>query len=236
MIELIFAIVIMGITMMSAPMLIERSTQSTYTALQQESVAAIAAQLNMIMTAEWDHMDTNVTIREPVLKTDSTTFNQCTGAEAHPIGVTAASGRYCKGLGGPIQSYSATPPGNLQAEGHEGGFYDDVDDYNNQSYKVSIYNSEAYETHQGNYIDQNISIVSMVAYGNDTATYGTTTAFSNPFNETNTTATTNIKLISVVLTSTNPSGELSDKNIRLSAFMCNIGAPKPEIVSNEESL
>jgi len=39
MIELIFAIVVMGIVMLSAPMLVNKATQSSYVALQQESIA-----------------------------------------------------------------------------------------------------------------------------------------------------------------------------------------------------
>ena len=77
MIELIFAIVIMAIALMSAPMLIRTSTQSSMVALQQESIAAAVSQMGMIMTAEWDHRDTNGTAGEPVLTTDSTVFSQC---------------------------------------------------------------------------------------------------------------------------------------------------------------
>ena len=241
MIELIFAIVIMGIVMMSAPMLINRSVQSSYTALQQESIAAAAAQIDMIMTAEWDHMDTNATIGEPVLKTVSTIFNQCAGSEAHPKGVTSASGRYCKGLGGPAISYSASSI--LSTEGVEGGIYDDVDDYNNQSYSVKVYHNEIYATHLGDYIDRNISITSHVYYGEDTpkdtsdnnGNYATSTTFANPFRHIKSN-TTNIKLINVSLTSSAPASEISDKSISLSAFMCNIGAPRPNIISNESSL
>jgi len=69
MIELIFSIVVMGLVMLSAPMLINKATQSSYVALQQESVAALATQLNTIMTTQWDENDTNATRGEPVLRT-----------------------------------------------------------------------------------------------------------------------------------------------------------------------
>jgi hypothetical protein len=48
--------------------------------------------------------------------------------------------------------------------------------------------------------------------------------YPNPFNGTPT-GTTNIKLLSVRLQTSNPAAELNVKDIRLSAFVCNIGKP-----------
>jgi hypothetical protein len=106
---------------------------------------------------------------------------------------------------------------------------------------VNVYNSETYATAQGDYLDQNITVTSNVYYGNDlpqkadgtpsSGGYDKNIDFSNPF-RTITAGTTNIKLITVTLTSTNPVAEISDKNIFLSAFMCNIGATKPKLYTN----
>jgi len=241
MIELIFAIVIMGIALMSAPMLISTASKSSMVAMQQESVAAAVAQMNMILTAEWDHMDTNTSLGEPVLTTDSTVFNQCTGGATKPNGVTSDSGRYCMGLDG-SGPYAASDIGTDSTLG-ETLSYDDADDYDGQSYKVNIYAGDEYATHLGDYIDKNISITSNIYYGDDTprnssdatGNYGTSTAFSNPFRHNTPAGTTNIKLIHIQLTSVNPSAEISDKQINFSAFMCNVGAPKP-IINNESSL
>jgi len=228
MIELIFAIVIMGITLMSAPMLISTSAQSTYTSLQQESIAAAAVQINTIMSTEWDSNDANTTTGSPVLQTGSATIVNCI-VDSYLPGVTAATGRYCNKTGFPVLAASA-----IGTEGTEGTYYDDVDDYNARAYTVSVYNAEAYTTTQGDYIDKNITVTSTVAYGSDQPRkndntpsiggYDQQIRFSNPF-RTFAAGTSNIKLISVVLTSTNAASELSSKNIRLSAFMCNIGAP-----------
>jgi len=234
MIELIFAIVVMGIVMMSAPMLIQTSSQSSYVALQQESIAAAASQIGMILSSEWDELDTNSTIGEPVLRTASTTFGQCSGAQVHPVGVTSSSGRYCRGLNG---SFGHTASSTLGVDLGD-YIYDDVDDYNNQVVNVKIYNGESILTEQGDYIDQDVAITTYVYYGNDLLTASTTTqkTFNNPFQTTFGTST-NLKLISVVLNSTNSATELSsDKTIRLSAFVCNIGAPSPTIISNESEL
>jgi len=242
MIELIFAIVIIGITLMSAPMLISTASKSSMVALQQESIAAAVAQMNMILTAEWDNMDTNATIGEPVLTTDSTVFNQCTGGATRPNGVTSATGRYCIGLDG-SGPYGASSIGVDSTLG-ESLSYDDADDYNNQSYEVKPYAGDTYATYLGDYIDKNISITSKIYYGDDTprnstdaaGNYQKSTRFANPFRHSNpAVGTTNIKLIHVQLTSTNPAAEIADKQINLSAFMCNVGAPK-QMINNELSL
>ncbi len=236
MIELIFAITVIGIVMMSAPMLINRSTKSTYIALQQESIAAAATQINMIMTAEWDSADTNSTLGVPVLQTGSTAIANCTTSK--PVGVTSSSGRYCQDVFGHF--LSATAPASFGTEGLEGNVYDDIDDYNGHSYTVSIYNSEVYNTYQGDYLDTDIQVTSHIYYGDDVprdvndnpGTYQKSTTFSNPFRHKITTHSTNIKLIQVTLDSNNTANEISDKQIILTAFMCNIGAPKPTYYNN----
>jgi len=58
MIELIFALVIMGIVLMSAPMLIQQSIKSGNVALQQEAIAAAAAHTSMILSLHWDESNT----------------------------------------------------------------------------------------------------------------------------------------------------------------------------------
>jgi len=179
MVELIFSITIMGIVMLSAPLLIDRSSQSTYVALQQESIAAAATQINMIMATEWDSADTNSSLGAPVLQTGSTAIANCTTDK--PVGVTSASGRYCKdALATNSIFLSATSPASLGTESN----------------------------------------------------YQTSTTFSNPFRHIVTANSTNIKLIQVSLSSNNSANEIQDKQIVLTAFMCNIGAPKPKFYSN----
>jgi len=241
MIELIFAITVMGIVLMSAPTLVNRAVQSTNVAFQQESIAAASTQIAMIMTAAWDHNDTNGTIGEPVLRTDSGAtavpplIPNCT-TDA-PAGVSSASGRYCKDLQTNSNFYWASA---IQLDSGLA----DIDDYDNASATLSIYNSENYDVAKGDYIDQNITMISRVYYGDDVPRrsngnahpngYARNTTFANPF-RTISANSTNIKLIQVTLTSNNIAEELSDKQISLSAFMCNIGAPR-ELISNKGDL
>ncbi len=167
--------------------------------------------------------------------TTSSAISNC--SSSHPIGVTSTSGRYCNGLSSTTLFYNATAIG---PEGLEGGLNDDIDDYDANASQISVYENEVYATHQGDYLDRNITISSRVYYGDDTprtaanaaGAYQKDTTFSNPFRNVITSNTTNIKLITVELSSSNPADEISDKHITLSAFMCNIGAPKKEIYNN----
>lgn len=230
MVELVIAITVIGITLLAAPMLIERSTKSSFVALQQESIAAASTQMAMIMSRQWDENNAEPLEKYPVLQTASTIIPNCTGAR--PPGVTSASGRYCRGENtGSL--FNASTIGDDLADD------DDIDDFNGQSYTISIYETESFETYQGDYIDRNISVSSSISYGDDVPRlssggasaggYDSDIAFSNPFTA-NPSGTTNIKRIQVTLTSTNPATELSDKEIELSAFMCNIGAPNTIII------
>ena len=246
MIELIFAIVIMAIAMMSAPMLISTASKSSSVAMQQESIAAAVSQMNMILSSQWDHFDTNQTVGQPVLTTASTILTACTGGENYPVGVTAegvGGGRYCIKPDSSVTSSSASSTA-LAAEGYAGEVFgfNDLDDYNGQSFTITVYNSENYTTAKGDYIDKDINITSSVYYLDDTprsnanlaGTFAETTNFSNPFrNKIGTTS--NIKMLSVQLSSSNVANEVGDKQINLSAFMCNIGSAN-NILSNEGNL
>ncbi len=233
MIELIFAIAVIGITLMSVPMLISTSSKSTYVAIQQEAVTMISSHLATLLTMQWDQRDTNSTIGSPVLRTNSPDIPSC--STPFPPGVSDNEGRYCRAMDGNYYNASAIlgPDGAGDATG-----YNDVDDFNNMETNVTVYAGENIQTWQGNYIDINVSLKTRVWYGQDyprnaagaQGVYGPTTTFSNPFDTRVTNGTTrNIKLIRVRLTTANTAQELQDKNITMGAFMCNIGAPK-EIV------
>ncbi len=56
MVELIFALVIIGIVLLSAPMLIQQSIRSGNIALQQEAIAAAAAQTSIVLSMHWDEL------------------------------------------------------------------------------------------------------------------------------------------------------------------------------------
>ena len=220
MVELIFAIVVMAIVLMSAPMLISTAAQSGYTAMQQESIAAASSEIGMILTRHWDEGDTDINKTAPILTTNGDVGLNAVGATGRRAGTPSSSERsFYTSLGGTISAST-----NFTVEGD----FDDVDDFNGNNATIGVYNSETTSADIGDYVDTNISIQATVAYAEDDASNGAsytnggpTLTYNNPFGR-GTAATSNIKSVNIRLTTTNPAAEL-DKNIVLNAFTCNIG-------------
>jgi hypothetical protein len=224
MVELIFAIVIMGIVLMSAPMLISTASKSGYVAIQQEAINEAASQVNMIMGYHWDENNTNEDYIPPILEVSSsgdTALNEV-NISAVPTG---------RRLGTPKESYRAfiradgqrlRTSASLQSETGETE-EDDIDDFDGTTTHLVLIpeatlNADNIET-------TTIDINRTVSYSDDNASYNTSSITYNPF--TTGSGTTNIKSISVTLTSTSGVDEL-DKEIILRAFSCNIGGYKLE--------
>ncbi len=221
MIELIFALVIMGIVLMSAPMLISTASKSSYVATQQEAINEAAAQLNMILSYHWDEQDSNESYPDPILIVDSTTPN---------LNVSGTSGRR---KGTPKESFRAfvreDGKQNIHATstlGIEGTVINDIDDFANTN--VSLVLSGTGKA--GNVETTTVNINRIVAYLNDdTNNPGGGYNYADiDYAPTALPATsTNIKAVTVTVTSTSGVSELN-KTIRLSAFACNIGGYKLE--------
>jgi hypothetical protein len=236
MIELIFAIAVIGITLMSVPMLISTSSKSTYAAIGQESVTMVSSHLATLLTLQWDKGDTDPALGSPVLQTDSINIPAC--ATPFPPGVSDNEGRYCRAADGNYYSAS-TQFGTSDPTDTIWG--DDIDDYDQNETNITVYTlqgvSEDIATWEGDYIDVNVTLSTRVWYGRDyprnaagtSSPYAQTTTFSNPFDTPlapGSGNTRNIKLIRVRLTTQNPAQELAGKQITMGAFMCNIGAPR----------
>ena len=70
-IELIFAIVIIGITLLSVPNLLSLSKSSSQNAITQESISSAASHLAMIMSQYWDEADSDINYDSPILYVDN---------------------------------------------------------------------------------------------------------------------------------------------------------------------
>ena len=208
MIELIFAIVVMGIAILSIPMITTQSARSGESAIMQESIAAVAAQMQMIMSLHWDENDANASLGSPILQTQSPNFITKAGLNT--------SGRPDKSITGITL--------NASSVADFADFNDnDIDDHNGITTTLTLI--EPSTTSIGDYIDININIASSVKYIGDTIALAPTTTFNyNPIGP-GVATTTNIKSISVTLTSTEPT--FANKDINLNAFSCNIGAVTP---------
>jgi len=229
MIELIFAIVVMGIVLMSAPMLISTATKSGYVALQQEAIAAASSEIGMILTLHWDGQAVGQDMDAPILSTaGDTDLNETLDGAGNPTigtraGTPASSQRsFLTALGGRRSATATTDFGTTP-----GDDMDDIDDFSGGSSTLTAVSSASMG--EGDYIDQDINILTTVSYINDTPTGGSyagsssTITLNNPFNRgAGAGATSNIKLVNIRLTTDNTSPELN-KTIILNAFTCNIG-------------
>ncbi len=221
MIELIFAIVIMGIVLMSAPMLVSQATNAGLVSVQQEAIVAGASKLGMILTRHWDEQDTNESLYSPVLITAEaiTALNEATDADGNltgrRVGTPELSSRSFLTSDGTRLNTSAASAFTTE------GDFNDIDDFNNDT--ASLNSGDGITTQQGDYIDTSLSIVTMVSYiSAPNITYNSTTiSFNTPF-ATNPGGTTNIKEINTTVTSGSHNAELGT-NITLRAFSCNIG-------------
>ncbi|MGC9350617.1 MAG: type II secretion system protein [Sulfurovum sp.] len=228
MIELIFAIVILGIVMMSAPMLIATATQSSYVALQQEAIASASAEIGMILTHHWDEGNTDPTRTVSVLASPNgnNDLNQKMNGTI-PTGRRAgtpdsSARRFFHSLGG--GAIQTTASADL---GPDGGDRDDIDDFITAA-TAAFHEEESTSTLIGDVVDKQITIAVKVNYldddpgGSSYAGTSNTLTYNTPFDN-NITTDSNIKQVQVRLTTTHAEEELQ-KNIILNAFSCNIGA------------
>ncbi len=226
MIELIFAIVIIGITLLSVPMLLTVVGKSNIVSFQQEAIAIAASHTNALMTYAWDEQNTD-TLALYVQNTLHANGSALLTEAGRPAFSYPDGRRRNFATGG-----NATLPIGNDTNLTLVDTLDDVDDFNglNTGLIIAVSGGTPSATNEGEYIDANISINTGVRYVDDTASFDSGTgifAFSDPLASAAMTTTTNIKLISTQLTSVSTSPELNDKQINLSAFMCNIGTNNP---------
>lgn len=234
MIELIFALVIMGIVLLSAPLLISQATTGATVAFQQESIAMVSAHVNNLTTYAWDEQNTadfnpnailNVTNGDSELaQVDGTTRRGPTFGLSFPANRLRAYSD-----NNVTDALDATILLGRDGNGTVTDLDDDIDDFVLNDLGL-ISDTTANAANQGEYMDKEITISTAVSYGDDISNYANPSgifSFSQPFSRAAVAAntSTNIKLISGTLTTTEVS--LNDKQITLRAFMCNIGAAAP---------
>ena len=226
MIELIFAIVVMGITMLSIPLMLESATKSSLVAFQQESIAIIASHANSMMTYEWD--ENNTVIHTPnnlltVTNGDDELDGDSTLNQSYQIRTLSAISN-----AHPTSSFGFNKDNTPL---HNEVIFDDIDDFDDNITKLTITKDGTQLTTKGEYMDIDIAIATDITYLDDTTDYGSCSLGGCDFSKTTTqwgamptAQTTNIKLLTTILTSSN----VNQKRILLRSFMCNIGAAQPK--------
>ena len=222
MIELIFALVIMGIALMSAPQLISTAAKSGYVTIQQESINEASSQVNMLLGYHWDESITDETFSPSVVGV-SATGNSDLDKNA-TSGLRKGTPRLSQRS---FIRYDNSEPSASTTLGSEGLDRDDIDDFVGDTNLTLVLNSDADYTET-----DTININTVVDYMADSPTGGNyapngSNTISFDFDSASAGATTNIKRITVTLS--NPTGPAElDKTIILNAFSCNIGSTELE--------
>lgn len=220
MIELVIAIVVMGIVVASIPMVLTQTNENIAFAVKQEAIMAAKTRIGDIMTYEWDERsyDANNSMRF-ILRTNSpdAQLNDRNGTVR--IGGVIGSGRRRVSP----TDLNATANGNL---GDDAGDLDDIDDFAGVS--VAVADSALFASNAGNLdymLDASMSLDTTVVYVADTANYNLA-AINFVFNPANVGASRNLKAITETITG------LPEGNIVLRAFVANIGQSKPLLPRN----
>jgi len=227
MIELIFAIVVIGITLLSAPLLISQSSKSNITAFQQESIAIAAAHANTLLSYPWDEGNTEGKTSQRNILT-VTAGDTDLNANGSLRGSTTVKTKVHQRL-----RKFADINTNASAIGKDNNDADDMDDFANNALGLKDYSTSTMsinQSYQGEYINVEIKIDTDIAYINNGNIAYTTNKFSfnQPFaSSKDNNLSTNIKRITVTLTGNSKSAELNATSITLRSFMCNIGAATP---------
>lgn len=202
-IELVFTIVIMGIAVMSLPLILTQVQRNDTFAMQQEAILAAKAKIGNILTYEWDEKSYDLTAsRSFVLDTTGADELRRVGTTNMRRGHILAESRR--------KFFDANTTASPIAS--DGGDLDDIDDFNGTSNPLTVTAGENAGTLD--YIF-NLNLNTSITYATDSATYNVSpVAFT--FNPDNNATVTNIKTISVTVSG-------GDQNITLRAFTCNIG-------------
>ena len=213
MLELVIAIVVMGIAVMSLPLILTQSQNANAVALQQEVILATKTKLGYILSYEWDanSYDANASVSR-VLDTNSsiTSANAAFDANSttHRTGHVIADNRrrLRDNMARPTIAGSANW-GNVALA--------DIDDFDGKSENTTVVAADM------DYLF-NLELNSTVKYISDAPSAGSTynsqdmnfsfDAGTNPANQ------TNIKMITVRTTDTS-----HNVNVVLRAFASNIG-------------
>jgi prepilin-type N-terminal cleavage/methylation domain-containing protein len=142
-IELIFAIVIIGITVVSIPILTSATSKGVESNLVQEAVFAASAQMNQVLSYRWDEnsidesIDTSATGLAKVINTTGT--GSCDDNKLKPGHIAQALHRRCLDNNSTTASATSTF-GNT--DGTE-TVKDDIDDFHNVSGELFIGDTSA---------------------------------------------------------------------------------------------
>lgn len=214
MLELVIAIVVMGIAVMSLPLILLQTKSNNEFALQQESILAARTKLGDILTYAWDEEATNQLEGAFVLDTNDTgsetELNKHTNSRR--IGHLFADKRR-KGFDTFTQATAHNALGSDTGEVTLVA-YDDIDDFHNSV--QSLYNTGEAALNGLDYKFTDINLTTRVIYVDDSATYSNQIINDFIFTTANANRRSNLKMIQIDVVG-------AQTNFSLRAYSANIG-------------
>lgn len=214
MLELVVAIVVMGIAVMALPLMLSQTKSNNEFAMQQEAILAARTKLGDVMTYAWDEANVALTGATLVLDTNDTgsdiELNKVNGSRR--IGHIFSDKRR---KGYDIQALS-TASGTLGADVGETQLsdYDDIDDFHNTSQQ--LFNSGEATIVGQDYKFTDMNLTTRITYIDDSATYINDSINDFIFTTGNANRRSNIKMVEITVSG-------SQTNFVLRSYSSNIG-------------
>lgn len=191
MLELVVAIVVMGIVLMSLPLLISQTKSNNEFAMQQEAILAARTKLGDVLTYAWDEQSANQTQVAFVLDTNDT------GSDSE-LNKNSTSRRVGHVLGDKRRKgfdvlTPSTASGALGADGGEVlATFNDIDDFTGSVQALSAGVTTAFD-----YKFTDMNITTTVFYIADNATYANSNIVGFQLGTANIGRRSNIKMVQV---------------------------------------
>ena len=217
MIELIFALVIMGVVFITLPLILLRNANSLEDNLIQESIFLTSTKLNQLLTFQWDNSSSAagmsvVSTSDVINVTSATPGLGRVGNSDFRVGHFRESNRRRMT---PVSAQRAAG-----ANGLEGAIFDDVDDFNGLTNVELISGATSQAGYKKAYrADVNVSYVNDNNFLNGTS-YNSN-AIDFVFGTAGVAGTSNLKMVEVSIDQNNSTGWTTVLLLR--AYVANIG-------------
>lgn len=224
MIELIFALVIMGIVFVSLPLILLRNANALEENLIQESIFLASAKMSHITSFQWDNNSSEAGVNT-LATTDAIDVSAGGAAALNRTGITDFRvGHFTQDKHRRMSPQDATFARSATPIGPESAVFDDIDDFHTAAgAEVAMVSAAGAATTAEGYkklyrTDINITYVDD---DNGGAFFNGNTAQSFVFPIGTSAQTTNLKMIDVSIDQNDPTGWTT--TLRLRAYAANIG-------------
>jgi len=207
-IEVVFAIIIISISLMSVPMLLKQASKSDEHSIIQESVLAASTKIGNIISYPWDDSSYDTTNKILRVLDVSTSGDSELQRDTSSVNKNYRVGHIVADKRRRFFDSVAYPMGRFPTSGTAA--YNNISAFNGKT--VTIGASGAYD-----YKDNGITLSSKVYFINDKTNYSLQNIVFN-LNTSSVANSTNIKMIEL-----NTTSPLLGKSFILRTFMCNIG-------------